>query len=120
MATSKQIQALRNWNDLRHVAVRCLNDAVECLASIEIVERGNRPDTVDTMAKAGAFQAAIHMRDAALFRIHVIVCRAFAPVNNLDDRHTRTAIDFLRPTPKKDDRQCGKPPRAKRWPPVSC
>lgn len=96
MAKSKQIEALKNWNDLNEVALRCLTDAVECLASIEIVERGNKPAAIDAMAKAGAFQAAIHMRDATLFRLHIIVCRAYAPVNHEDDRHARTAIDFLR------------------------
>ncbi|SFI43518.1 hypothetical protein SAMN05216304_102739 [Bosea sp. OK403] len=87
---------LQNWNDLREVALSCFHDAVECLAAIEIVERGNRPAVVQELARQGALEAAIHMGDAALFRLHVVVCRAFAPVNHCDDRHMRTAIDFLR------------------------
>ena len=91
-----EVHPLKNWNDLREVALSGLHDAVECLAAIEIVERGNRPEVVHELARQGALEAANHMRDATLSRLHLIVCRAYAPTKHADDRHLRTAIDFLK------------------------
>src|SRR5262249_34963687 len=69
---------------------------ISCLATIEIVERANQPAVISALNEADAGRVALMLRDAMLVRMHLFVCRAFAPTKHPDDRHLRAAVDFLR------------------------
>jgi hypothetical protein len=95
--------AIKDWNTLREVAGMGYADGVTCLATIEVVERSNRPTVIEPLDRAEAGRAARILVDGALFRLHMFVTRAFAPASRGDDLHLRTAIDFLRQPGRLDE-----------------
>lgn len=87
-------KAIRDWNGLRGAAVDGYSDGILCLALIEIVERSNRPSVIGPLNEKDAGRAALFLIQSALYRLHLTVIRAYAPVRR-GDRHLSAAIDFL-------------------------
>lgn len=90
---------VQSWNSLREAAQQGFFDGVVCLATIEIVERSNRGQVIEPLTAASAGLAARVLVDSALARMHLFVCRAYAPVSKKydDDTHLRAAIEYLAP-----------------------
>jgi hypothetical protein len=95
--------AVRDWNTLREVAAQGYSDGVVCLATIETVERSNQPGVYNPLNEADAGRAARLLVDSALTRLHIFVCRGFAPIRHPDDLHLRAAIDFLKQPGRLDE-----------------
>lgn len=91
-----------DWNTLRHAASQGYADAIICLASIEIIERSNRPEVIGPLNEADAGRAVRILADAAFFRVQIFLTRAFAPVRR-GDYHLRAAMDFLRAPGRLDE-----------------
>lgn len=85
-----------DWACLKEVAAQGYNDAIVCLGSIETVVRSNRPSVIEPLQRCEGGRSARLLIDAALFRVHIYVVRAFAPVRYADDLHLRAAIEFLK------------------------
>lgn len=90
---------MKTAEKLREVAVQGYADAILCLASIEIVERSNVSAVLDRVNDSGAGRAARLFIDGALFRLHLFVTRAYAPVRYPGDLHLHAAINFLKCNP---------------------
>lgn len=84
-----------DWGKLKAVAAQGYSDGILCLASIEIIERSNRPSVIDPLNEHEAGRAARLFIDAALFRLQMFITRAYAPVRHTGDLHLRAAIGFL-------------------------
>lgn len=97
--------AVDDWGTLREVAAQGYTDGIMCLATIEIVERSNKPEIIDRLYDADAGRAARIFVDSALTRLHIYVCRAFAPARHPDDLHLRTAINFLKQPGRLDEEE---------------
>jgi hypothetical protein len=100
--------AVNDWDTLCDVAVQGYTDGIMCLATIETVERSNKPEIIDRLNDANAGRAARIFVDSALTRLHIYVCRAFAPARHPDDLHLRAAIDFLKVSGRLDERPEGR------------
>jgi hypothetical protein len=49
---------VRGWSDVRNVARRGFDDGIVCLATIEVIERSNRPSVINPLHDAKASLAA--------------------------------------------------------------
>ncbi|MBZ3693262.1 AbiU2 domain-containing protein [Phyllobacterium calauticae] len=87
--------AKNEWNNLREAAALGYQDAVLSLAMVETVKRWDSPECKATLEEANAGRAAQLVIDGLLFRLHMFITRAFLPVRYEDDRHLKTAIEFL-------------------------
>jgi len=87
---------ISDWKLLKEVVAQGYDEALLCLASIETVERFNRTSVIRALQECDAGHSARLLIDAALFRVHIYVVRAFASVRHDDDRHLRAAIEFLK------------------------
>lgn len=87
---------VNDWQTLRKVAKQGFSDGIVCLATIEIVERSNRPSVIEPLSEAQASIAARIMVDASLVQLHLYLVRAFARVSHDDDLHLQAAINYLR------------------------
>lgn len=87
---------IQSWDALREAASQGYTDGITVLATIETIERSNRPALLENLASTDAGFAARILRNAAFAYIQIIVVRAFAPVRHADDLHLRAAIEFLR------------------------
>jgi hypothetical protein len=94
---------IKSWDDLREAAKHGYSDAIAVLATIEIIERSNRPPLLEAINDAEAGPAALMLRDAAFLRVQLLIVRAFDPVRNGDDIHLRAAINFLREPGRIDE-----------------
>jgi hypothetical protein len=95
--------AVTSWEVLRKAAQDGYSDAITVLATIAIIERSNRPPLLEEINNTGAGPVARMLRDAAFQRVQMLVVRAFDPVNNADDMHLRSAIEFLRQPGRIDE-----------------
>ena len=102
MANSKAGTVI-SWDDLREAAKLGYSDAITVLATIEVIERSNRPALLKAINDAEAGPAAVMLRDAAFLRVQLLVVRAFDPVRNGDDMHLRAVIEFLREPGRIDE-----------------
>lgn len=93
---NRETGGINSWDDLREAANHGYSDAITVLATIEIIERSNRPPLLEEINRADAGPAVRMLRDAAFQRVQLIIVRAFGPVRHADDIHLRAAIDFLR------------------------
>jgi len=100
---ANKVGGVKSWDDLREAAKHGYSDAITVLATIEVIERSNRPALMKAINDAEAGPAAVMLRDAAFQRVQLIVVRAFDPVRNADDIHLRAAIDFLREPGRVDE-----------------
>jgi hypothetical protein len=91
---------------LRDAAKDGYSDGIRVLATIEIIERSNRPPALEAINKANAGPAAFMLRNSAFYHLHMLTVRAFDPVCNADDMHLRAAINFLRQPKRIADEQC--------------
>ncbi|MBE1503095.1 AbiU2 domain-containing protein [Rhizobium viscosum] len=103
----KLVHAVKDWNTLNSIAVQGYADGLECLASVDLLERANAPEVIAGVNKDGLALTLRLLVNSTLFRLHVFVVRAFAEVRHPDDRHLRAAITFL-----KEDGRLGDVP----WP----
>lgn len=87
--------AISNWHTLKEAARQGYSDGILCLATIEIVERLNQQPVEQALNEADAGGIARILRDSALIRMHLYLCRAFAPCRSADDWNLRAAIEFL-------------------------
>ncbi|MEO9613143.1 MAG: hypothetical protein ABJG86_11735 [Nitratireductor sp.] len=83
-----------DWQTLKEIAKQGYTDGILCLGTVEIIKRSNRPALISSLNEADAGMAARILRDSALTRLHIFLCRAYAPCRK-DDRHLRAAIEFL-------------------------
>ncbi len=88
--------AISNWHALKEAAKQGYSDGILCLATIEIVERLNQQPVGQALNDAGAGGVARILRESALIRMHLSLCRAFAPCRSADDWNLRAAIEFLK------------------------
>lgn len=88
---------MKDWPTLKQVAAAGYADGIVCLAAVELVERLNNPGVYGPINEAGAGRAGRLLADSVLFRLHIFLTRAYAPVAYGDDRHLRAAIEFLTP-----------------------
>jgi hypothetical protein len=95
--------AVLDWNTLRGVARQGYQDGLECLASIDLLQRMNAAEVIARINKGRLAQTLDLIVKGTLFRLHVYVVRAFAKVQYEDDRHLASAIDFLRQPGRLDD-----------------
>jgi hypothetical protein len=91
------VAAVEDWPTLSRIAGAGYNDGIICLAAVELVERLNDPAVHGPINEAGAGRAGRLLADSVLFRLHLLLTRAYAPVAYKDDRHLRAAIEFLTP-----------------------
>jgi hypothetical protein len=94
---------INSWNELLKSAEDGYNDANTILAMIEILERSNAPHFIKKISQSKAGIAFGILRTAAFQQIHLLVVRAFDPVNKPDDMHLRAAIEFLRKQNQSND-----------------
>lgn len=93
----------QSWNALRRMAAQGYSDGIICLATIEIVERSNRSSIIGPLNDNHAGQATRMLIDGAMYRLHMLLTRAFAPVRHKDDWHLRSAIEFLQQPGRIDE-----------------
>ena len=95
--------AVADLNALQEAAVAGYNDGITVLALIETIERSNDFAIIKAINAAEAGNASRLFREAAFFRLHILIVRAFAPVRHSDDLHLRAAINFLRQPGRIDE-----------------
>ena len=86
---------IKSWTALQEVAQRGYDDALECLAIMELYQLGDQPDT---FAKANSTEAAWSFKrisTALISRLQLLIVRAYGNVDRNDDRHLRAAVEFL-------------------------
>ena len=94
--TESKRGGINTWTDLREAAKHSYSDAITILATIAVVEKGNQLRVIEGLNAANVGRAVAMLRDAAFFRVQLVVVRAFDPVQRSDDIHLRAAVDFLR------------------------
>ncbi|NEK15057.1 hypothetical protein [Rhizobium leguminosarum] len=97
------IHAVKDWNTLTSIANQGYADGLECLASIDLLERANAPKVIAGVNEDGLALTLRLLVNSTLFRLHVFVVRAFAEVRHPDDRHLRAAITFLQQNGRLDE-----------------
>lgn len=83
------------WETVRAVASRAYSDAIDAMACIEILERGNHLAITKDLNDARAWRAAKIIKHALLDRILFISMRAIDPIRKPGDRHLRVAFELL-------------------------
>jgi len=86
---------MKSLAELERAARIGFGDAVLCLATIALLERGNAKETVEAITIAQVGRAARLYREGILFRMHILVSRAFASSRYPDDAHLRAAVEFI-------------------------
>ncbi|CAN7641416.1 hypothetical protein LJR245_004951 [Rhizobium leguminosarum] len=89
-------RAVCDWSTLNEIAAQGYSDGLECLASVDALERSNAASVVAGVNKADLALTFRLVVNGMLFRLQIFIVRAFAEVKHEDDRHLRAAINFLK------------------------